>query len=116
MKPHWLLVVLSCTGCIKQPEHEAKASRRAAIVHQPFARHRFAYATGSTRPNHEPAASLDHATAAFYEIWKERYLRPGCGAGEYHVATDSAPGSVSLSRATGYGMLITSVMAGHDAR
>lgn len=116
MKPHWLLVVVSCAGCVKQPEHEVKPARATTTVHQPFAQHRFVYATGSARPNHKPASSLDFATAAFYETWKERYLRPGCGPGEYHIATDSEPGSVSLSRALGYGMLITSVMAGYEGK
>src|SRR5687768_17144621 len=116
MKPLWLLVVVSCAACVKQPEHEVQLPGATATVHHPFAQHHFAYTAGSARPNHKPPSSLDFATTAFYEIWKERYLRPGCGPGEYHVATDSERGSVSLSRATGYGMLIMSVMAGYDGK
>lgn len=115
MKPEWLLVFLACTACVKQPPQQVHASPVTRTVQQPFAQHHFAYATGSGRPNHKPASSLDQATAAFYETWKERYLRPGCGPGEYHVANLARDGhGVSGSRVTGYGMLITSVMAGHD--
>jgi endo-1,4-beta-D-glucanase Y len=118
MKPEWLFVVLSYAGCAKQPEQEVRASPATLTVHQPFAQHRFVYATGSARPNHKPASSLDQATAAFYETWKERYLEPGCGPGEYRVldSRDIDSHDVSGSRVTGYGMLITSVMAGHDAK
>lgn len=112
----WLWLVLACAGCAKhvEPDVGARAPRVLAPA-QPFGHHRFRYATGTVHPNHEPAAALDRATATAYDTWKARYLAPGCGPGEYHVETD-LPGSVSLSQATGYGMLVTSFFAGHDAR
>lgn len=112
----WLLLALVCVGCAKhvEPDVAARAPRSLGPA-QPFGNHRFEYATGVARPSHASAAPLDDATARAYDTWKARYLVPGCGDGEYHVRTD-LPGSVSLSQATGYGMLVTSLLAGHDPR
>lgn len=119
----WLLVALACVGCAKsqpvvalrvEPDVPARAPKLPTPA-QPFGNHRFTYAVGTVLPSHVSAAALDRATALAYDSWKARYLVPGCSPGEYHVKTDIA-GSVSLSQATGYGMLVTSLLAGHDAR
>ena len=111
-----LSLVFLCAGCVKHVAEDAKtAPARSLAPNQPFAKHQFSYATGAVLPNHKSSSELDHATAAFYTTWKARYLVPGCGAGQYHVKTD-VPGSVSMSQATGYGMLVTSMFAGLDPR
>ncbi|NWG75204.1 MAG: hypothetical protein HXY24_11445 [Rubrivivax sp.] len=59
---------------------------------------------------------------AFYDYWKERYLKaagttPG-GAPLYRIAFgSSAPNvNVTVSEGQGYGMIIVALMAGHDAQ
>ena len=80
---------------------------------QPFGSHAFAYAPGSVLPS-RPADELDAATRAFYDVWKARYLKAGCGSGRYYVAANTEPGNLTVSEAHGYGMLIAAIMAGHD--
>ena len=80
----------------------------------PFGSHPTAYAVGSIRPNHLPAAALDQATRDFYDAWKARFLRQTCGAGRYVVESKTQSGNLTVSEAHGYGMLLAALMAGHD--
>jgi hypothetical protein len=62
-------------------------------------------------------AQLDQATSNFYNQWKARYLKTGCG-GRY-VDSGKVEGigeapSMTISEAHGYGMIITAMMHGHD--
>lgn len=134
----WLLVALACVGCNKHVEPvepvtaepvepagpvepvepgarttTAATAPRSLPPRQPFASHRFEYTKGAVLPNHRDAAALDQATAESYDVWQARYLRPGCGTGEYHVKPEG-PHDLSSSRFIGHGMLITSLVAGHD--
>jgi endo-1,4-beta-D-glucanase Y len=79
---------------------------------EPFGRHAHPYAAGVIQPNHVSQATLDDATAAFYDKWKTRYLVQGCGAGRYYVGYVGK--TQTVSEAHGYGMLISVLMAGHD--
>lgn len=118
MSGKWLLALLLCVSCSQKAAREARpptaAPKRLLAPSQPFARHTFEYAAGTILPNSRDLGTLDRVTAEFYDTWKERYLREGCGPGRVYVATEAKDNSVSTSRATGYGMLITSLMAGHD--
>lgn len=123
-----LLVLLACVGCAKQPASVKHAEPvdvakpevgtratgpRMLAPSQPFGSHRFEYTAGAVQPNHRDAAALDQATVALYDVWRARYLHPACGPGEYHVRMEH-PHDMSTSRFVGYGMLITSLLAGHD--
>jgi endo-1,4-beta-D-glucanase Y len=80
-----------------------------------FGSHKFAYAPGTILPTGS-AASLDKATADFYDVWKATYLKAGCGG--FYVAggagLDGDPGIFAVSEGEGYGMVIVPLMAGHD--
>ena len=62
-------------------------------------------------------AQLDQATSNFYNQWKARYLKTGCG-GRYvdpgKVEGIGEAPSMTISEAHGYGMIITAMMHGHD--
>jgi endoglucanase len=64
-----------------------------------------------------PQAQLDQATSNFYNQWKARYLKTGCG-GRYvdpgKVEGIGEAPSMTISEAHGYGMVITAMMHGHD--
>jgi endo-1,4-beta-D-glucanase Y len=79
---------------------------------QPFGNHGRDYFTGSILPSHLSQAQRDDAVRDFYDAWKADYLKSGCGAGRYYVA--SGNGRLTVSEAHGYGMLISAFMAGHD--
>ena len=86
-----------------------------------FGSHTTGYAKGTIFPS-APAAELDLGTTAFYDAWKAKYLVAGCGAGRYYVDVSAdgvagggkGAGSITVSEAHGYGMLITALIAGHD--
>lgn len=85
-----------------------------------FGSHCFGYAKGAILPTGSQA-TLDQATASFYDAWKAKYLIQACGDGRYYVQTaiDASGGgqddnSITVSEGHGYGMVITAMMAGHD--
>ncbi len=85
-----------------------------------FRSHSTKYAAGTILPK-GTQASLDSATAAFYDAWKKKYLVQGCGSGRYYVGVNPGGGGMSdktitVSEAHGYGMIITAFMAGHDPK
>lgn len=79
---------------------------------QPFGNHARGYAPGVILPG-RPQAELDGAVRAFYDTWRARYLRQGCGDGRWYVAT-GLDNSLTVSEAHGYGMIIVAYLAGHD--
>jgi len=81
----------------------------------PFGSHPQAYASGSILPSNRTRAQLDAATAAFYDQWKSRYLKRGCGTNRAYVATGMSD-SKTVSEAHGFGMVILAFMAGHDSQ
>ena len=86
----------------------------AAAPGYPFGSHPLAYAAGSIMPNHVSQATRDQAVRDFYDAWKARFLKQGCGAGRYYVATATQAGNLTVSEGHGYGMILTVLMAGHD--
>jgi len=78
----------------------------------PFGSHASSYTSGTIAPTGS-RASLDAATAAFYDSWKAALLVNGCG-GYYVNFGGRAKEPILVSEGHGYGMLITVMMAGHD--
>jgi hypothetical protein len=86
----------------------------AAAPDHPFGSHPLTYTAGSIMPSHVSQATRDQAVRDFYDAWKARFLKPGCGAGRYYVATATQAGNLTVSEGHGYGMILTALMAGHD--
>src|SRR5438067_10283945 len=85
---------------------------------RPFPQH-VSYAPGCIFPSDSPA-KRDAAVADFYDAWKARYIHAGCVAGQLYVASNlegqnDDPKTIAVSEGHGYGMVITALMAGHDA-
>jgi endo-1,4-beta-D-glucanase Y len=78
---------------------------------QPFGNHEFNYADGVIIPSHKTQSELDSETIAFYQSWKNKWLRQGCGG--YYVDADIG-GATTVSEAHGYGMIIAAYMAGAE--
>ena len=81
------------------------------------------YTEGTIRPNHLSQAELDRALIDFYRQWKNLYVVQECGEGRYLLKVNadgkameggSAPDSITVSEAHGYGMLALALMAGAD--
>lgn len=92
------------------------ASTKRALVRQQ-------YTAGTIQPNHLSATELDQQLQDFYKQWKAGYVAQECGDGRYFVKVnadkkpvggDTAPNTITVSEAHGYGMLISVMMADHD--
>jgi endo-1,4-beta-D-glucanase Y len=81
----------------------------------PFASSHVPFPRGTLRPTRS-VDELDQAIAAFYDVWKSRYLIPGCGSGQLRIRADTgADGeATTVSEGQGYGMVIVALMSGHD--
>jgi hypothetical protein len=76
------------------------------------------------KPNHKTQEELNKETATFYDEWKGAYLKNYPGTGVTYILAgitgDEPEGwpdgvkAVTQSEATGYGMMIFALMAGHD--
>jgi endo-1,4-beta-D-glucanase Y len=78
----------------------------------PFPQH-VQYTKGAIKPSTQTQAQLDAAVKSFYDVWKSKYLKPGCTSGQYYV--EYVNGSeICVSEGQGYGMVITAYMAGYD--
>ncbi|WP_229753248.1 S-layer homology domain-containing protein [Paenibacillus segetis] len=95
-----------------------KSSPTGAGVHKAFPQHT-AYAAGTIKPNHLTQAQLDATVARLYNEWKSKYLKQNpYNSDQYYVWYADGDwfeeNEITVSEAHGYGMLITSLMAGHD--
>lgn len=81
------------------------------------------YTSGTIKPDHVPQAELDRQLVEFYREWKDVYIKQGCGDGRYlvNVAGDGKPvgggtekGTLTVSEAHGYGMMLMAMMAPVD--
>jgi endo-1,4-beta-D-glucanase Y len=109
------VVPRSPTGQPASATSVAAAKPDAAEPQRPFPQHT-RYAAGSTKPSQHSQAELDQAVRSAYRLWKNSYLKTGCGAGRYHVDPGAAVpgGALAVSEGQGYGMLIAALMAGAD--
>lgn len=80
---------------------------------RPFGSHLVPYEGDSALPS--DLSGRDAATSHFYDRWRARYLRAGCGKGRYFVDTRAAAKARVVSEGQGYGMEIVPLMAGHDS-
>lgn len=78
----------------------------------PFPNHTV-YAGNHIKPNNYTQTELDNQVKAFYDDWKQEYLKNDCGnTNEYYVFTGN--GAINVSEGQGYGMMITVYLAGYD--
>lgn len=86
---------------------------------RPFPHHT-KYAAGSIKPAHLKQADLDKATANFYAVWKKQYVKNDCAdVSQYYILNDeenvkAKKPVICVSEGQGYGMLIMTLMGGHD--
>ncbi|MCG7407226.1 glycosyl hydrolase family 8 [Paenibacillus sp. ACRRX] len=83
----------------------------AAGPDRPFPQHT-SYTSGSIKPNHVTQSAMDNTVKSKWNSWKSKYLKPA-GTGKYYVKYNSK--GETVSEAHGYGMLLTVIMAGHEA-
>jgi endo-1,4-beta-D-glucanase Y len=120
-------VVLATSGCLGVEDDppadlagevkSAAATCGAGGAANPFGTHAQAYA-GGIRPSHKTQAQLDATTKSYYDTWKARYLKKGCGTtsghARYYIDSNMSDAR-TVSEAHGYGMLLTAYYAGYDA-
>ncbi len=80
---------------------------------KPFPQH-VEYAGNYIQPSKYSQSELDELVIGFYNQWKEKYVKNGCGVNKYYIDFDSG-NTLSVSEAMGYGMIILPLMAGHDS-
>lgn len=94
-----------------------------AAIFAPQAHAGSAYAAGTIKPDHLDQLALDAQLLSFYRQWKALYVHQGCGDGRYFVKVnadgkrvggDTAPGTITVSEAHGYGMMLMAFMAKQD--
>ncbi|MGY2285288.1 glycosyl hydrolase family 8 [Pseudomonas gingeri] len=110
------LFVLLMAACLAAAALGADTPARPAFVAA-------SYFPGTIQPDHLPRAELDRQLVALYNDWKTTYLTQACGTGRYLVKVDAdgkpvgggtAPGTLTVSEAHGYAMLISVMMAAAD--
>lgn len=85
----------------------------------PFPRH-LLYAPGSIQPSNFTQAQLDADVRAFYDYWKQSYVKTAGTTADartrYRIAfgKSGAGANATVSEGQGYGMVILPLMAGHD--
>jgi hypothetical protein len=77
----------------------------------PFASSHVPFPRGTLRPT-QSTDQLDQAIATFYDVWKDRYVVPGCGAGQVRIRADAAEGKAfTVSEGQGYGITSGAIRA-----
>jgi hypothetical protein len=108
MKPNrskQTIVALSVTAITPILTLTAQAGNR------PFPQHT-TYTAGTIKPNNVTQASMDSSVQSKWNSWKAAYLKPA-GTGKYYVKYNAA--GETVSKAHGYGMLLTAIIEGFDA-
>lgn len=91
----------------------------AQLPAHPFPQH-LLHAPGTTQPSNFTQAQLDADVRAFYDYWKQNYVKSAGstpdGRPRYRIAfgKSGAGANATVSEGQGYGMLILPIMAGHD--
>lgn len=75
--------------------------------------------TGTIKPSHVSQADMDAVVLDFYRYWKTAYVTPaGSTENGYYIAssgeTGATTGTVTVSEAQGFGMIIVALMARND--
>ena len=108
--PTWMLSLCIVTGAL------LSGNARAFISATP-------YYPGTIKPSHISQAVMDQQLTAFYTEWKALYLSQACSSDSYFVNVSAdhkpvgggtAPNTLTVSEAHGYGMLLSVMMAGQD--
>jgi hypothetical protein len=92
----------------------ALRSGAAAATNRPFGSHPMPYAAGAVGPSHVGQGAFDQRVRDAYDAWKAAYVRQDCDPGRYVVLAATQSGSLTVSEAHGYGMILAALMAGHD--
>lgn len=82
----------------------------------PFPQH-VKYAFGTIKPNHRTQAQLDQDIRDAYDRWKTAYVRTAGvfgGHTHYRILCNTDGNGNTVSEGQGYGILVVSLMAGHD--
>ena len=101
------------------PEPQPEPLPQPSGAQRPFPQ-RSPLATDAIKPNHRTQTQLDQSVRDFYAVWRNTYLKAGCGTGRYYVWIGSqnvwADGQrvITVSEGMGYGMTIVTYMAGED--
>ncbi|WP_267918975.1 glycosyl hydrolase family 8 [Paenibacillus sonchi] len=123
-----LLTTVTVISCLTLTMQAAAAEDSGTVltggVAAPAPKHPFPehepYQSGTIKPNHVSQGQLDNDVRKKYDEWKARYLvQPPKESDQYYVYYNlekeaSPANAVSCSEGHGYGMLITSLMAGYD--
>ena len=111
-----ITLVRSCasrTACVLLIMVVAANSRQKARAQQfPFGTQHQAYRTGTLFPTNFTRAQQNAHITAYYDDWKNRWLKPDPGGNGWRVLIDNSGRTVSEGQ--GYGMVIVPLMAGHD--
>ncbi|MFT5757405.1 MAG: endo-1,4-beta-D-glucanase Y [Alteromonadaceae bacterium] len=67
-------------------------------------------------PNNQSTAQQNSEVQAFYDYWKNRYLKQATTGGYYVHGADTDGQGKGTSESHGYGMLLTALMAGYDVK
>lgn len=62
---------------------------------KPFPQH-VTYTAGTIKPINYTQSQLDNSVKAFYNQWKEIYLKNNCGASQYYVWFDESSANNSI--------------------
>jgi len=71
------------------------------------------YTGDHVKPQNYTQSELDEIAASFYLEWQDKYIKSDCAENEYYVNFDEG-NTICVSEGLGYGMIITSIMAGYD--
>ena len=78
----------------------------------PFGTQHQAYRSGTLTPTNFTRAQMNTHVGAYYDYWKDHWLKPDPGGNGWRVLSDSSGKTVSEGQ--GYGMVVVPLMAGHD--
>jgi endo-1,4-beta-D-glucanase Y len=78
----------------------------------PFGTQHQAYRSGTLMPTNFTRAQMNVHVAAYYDLFKSRWLRSDPGGQGWRVLADNSGRTVSEGQ--GYGMVIVPLLAGHD--
>jgi hypothetical protein len=78
----------------------------------PFGAQHQAYRSGTLFPSNFTRTQMNAHVAAYYDLFKSRWVKPDPGGQGWRVLADNSGKTVSEGQ--GYGMVIVPLMAGHD--